>query len=115
MKITIVTTALSALAHDGRLTLFRLLVQAGDDGLPAGALAKLAKVNLTTSSAQLGVLTHAGLISGERHGRSIIYRARYDQISQLLAFLMEDCCAGRDEILQPLAGITNTCTLGETQ
>ncbi len=97
---------ISALAHEGRLTLFRLLVQAGDEGLPAGAIAKAAKVNLTTSSAQLGILAGAGLVSTQRRGRSILYRANYQRVSALLAFLMKDCCQGRAEILQPLADLS---------
>ncbi|MCF6293682.1 MAG: ArsR family transcriptional regulator [Robiginitomaculum sp.] len=102
-------TALSAIAHEGRLILFRLLVKAGDDGLPAGELSRLAKVNITTSSAQLSVLANAKLVTTDRVGRSIIYRANYKTISNLLGFLMADCCLGREEVLRPLQGITSCC------
>lgn len=116
MKLSNAIPALATLAHSGRLKLFRLLVQAGDDGLAAGELARLAQVNLTTSSAQLSILSHAALVRKQRSGRSIIYRANYDQISKLLRFLMQDCCAGRDEILQPLANLTaSTQANGETK
>lgn len=105
METKIALAGLSALAHEGRLDLFRRLVQAGSDGVPAGDLAAAAAVNLTTASAQLSVLSNAGLVAGRRHGRSIIYTANYKAIRLLIAFLMEDCCRGRSEILEPLGKI----------
>ena len=66
---------LSAIAHEGRLGLFRQLVKAGADGLAVGELAQLARANITTVSAQLSVLDHAGLVDRRRDGRSIIYTA----------------------------------------
>lgn len=107
MKITNATSKLAALAHDGRLALFRHLVKAGAGGIAVGDLAKRARANLTTVSAQLSVLSHAGLVTSRREGRSIVYAADYDAASGLLAFLMEDCCQGREEIVAPLAGITD--------
>ncbi len=98
-------SGLGALAHEARLDLFRRLVQAGPEGIPAGDLARAAGVNFTTASAQLSVLAKAGLIAGRRAGRSIIYTADYGAIRALVAFLMEDCCRGRPEILEPLADI----------
>ncbi len=105
MKMSNAITGLSALAHEGRLDVFRRLVQAGPEGLAAGALARAAGVNLPTASAQLAVLTNAGLITKRRAGRSIIYHADYDAMRALISFLMEDCCRGRAEILTPLAQV----------
>lgn len=100
-------TGLSALAHEGRLGLFKLLVRAGPEGMAAGELARAAGANLTTASAQLSVLAQAGLVGSRREGRSVIYAADYQRISALLAFLMQDCCQGRAEILGPLADMAN--------
>jgi ArsR family transcriptional regulator len=102
-------TALSALAHEGRLSAFRLLVQAGADGLAAGEIARRLDVLPNTLSASLGVLSHAGLIASRRDGRSILYTARYDAMRELLAFLVEDCCGGAPEICGDLAAIASGC------
>lgn len=93
---------LSALAQENRLALFRLLIKAGPDGLPAGEIAAAMGVPPNTLSAQLTLLSNTGLIEGTRHGRSIIYTAQYDAISGLIVFLMEDCCQGRTEICAPV-------------
>ena len=93
---------LSALAQENRLAVFRLLVKAGHDGLPAGEIAAVLDVPANTLSAQLNILSNAGLIEGRRQGRSIIYTANYDAISGLIVFLMEDCCQGREEICTPV-------------
>lgn len=93
---------LSALAQESRLAVFKLLVKAGPDGLPAGEIAAQLGVPPNTLSAQLNLLSHAGLVAGVRHGRSIIYTANYDAISGLIVFLMEDCCQGRSEICAPV-------------
>jgi len=96
---------LGALAHPGRLAVFRLLVQAGAEGLPAGDVARSLDTPANTMSSQLAILTRAGLIGSRREGRSIIYAADYGRISALLGFLMEDCCQGRAEICAPLSQI----------
>lgn len=96
---------LAALAHEGRLDTFRMLVQAGPDGVAAGEIARRLEVLPNSLSANLNILSHAGLVTSRREGRSIIYSARYDQMSQLLGYLMEDCCGGSPEICAPLAGI----------
>ncbi|MEO1029590.1 MAG: transcriptional regulator, partial [Pseudomonadota bacterium] len=93
-----------------------LLVQAGEEGVPAGQLADLVGANFTTVSAQLSTLANAGLVTNRREGRSVIYIANFDVIRSVIAFLMEDCCQGRSEILTPLAEIaTNAacCSSGE--
>ena len=97
--------ALSALAHDGRLAVFRMLVQAGSEGVAAGEIARRLGVPANTLSANLTVLSHAGLIEGRRAGRSIIYTAAYPRMTALLGFLLEDCCQGSAEICVPLADI----------
>jgi DNA-binding transcriptional ArsR family regulator len=96
---------LSALAHDARLALFRLLVKAGPEGMAAGDIARKLKTPPNTMSAQLLLLSNAGLIRARRHGRSIIYSADFDGMSSLLVFLTEDCCGGRPEVCAPLASV----------
>lgn len=106
---------LSALAQASRLNVFRLLVRAGPDGMAAGEIARATGVVLSTMSANLAVLTRAGLIAVRRDGRSMIYRANYDQMRGLLGFLMEDCCAGKPEICAPLAVMAaQPCAAGAT-
>lgn len=95
-------TALSALAHPGRLEAFRLLVRAGEAGLAAGDIARQTGSLPNTLSANLNILSGAGLVASRREGRSIIYTAEYGHMRELLAFLMEDCCAGAPEICTPL-------------
>jgi DNA-binding transcriptional ArsR family regulator len=100
---------LSALAQDGRLEVFRLLVKAGPEGMAAGAIARKLQTPANTMSAQLLVLSNAGLIRARRSGRSIIYAVDYAAMSGLLVFLTEDCCGGRAEICAPLATVANNC------
>ncbi len=103
-------SGLAALAHEGRLDLFRLLVQSGPDGIAAGQLADQAGVNFTTASAQLSVLAAAQLVAGERQGRSVVYRANYEAITQLIAFLMKDCCQGHSDVMSRVAELaTDSC------
>ncbi len=99
--------ALAALAHETRLSVFRTLVQAGADGVAAGDLARRLGVVASTMSAHLNVLDHAGLVRPRRLGRSIIYTAAYDRMTEVLAFLLEDCCAGAPEVCAPLAAMAN--------
>ena len=96
---------LSALAQDARLAVFRLLVKAGPNGMAAGDIAKKLKTAPNTMSAQLLLLSNAGLIRARREGRSIIYTADFDAMSDLLVFLTEDCCGGRPEICASLASV----------
>lgn len=103
METTSAVTALSALAHEGRLAIFRLLVRAGDEGMAAGDIARATGVLPNTLSTNLGILSVAGLVTSRRDGRSIIYSAAYERMRDLLAFLVEDCCAGNAAICGPLA------------
>jgi ArsR family transcriptional regulator len=98
-------TALSALAHEGRLAIFRLLVQAGPEGVAAGEIARRMDVLPNSLSANLNVLSHAELITSRRDGRSIIYTAQYPVMTELLGFLMADCCSGNPEICAPLGDV----------
>jgi ArsR family transcriptional regulator, arsenate/arsenite/antimonite-responsive transcriptional repressor len=88
--------ALSALAQEHRLALFRLLVQAGDRGLPAGAIAHALGVPNSSLSFHLRQLHRAGLVLQERRHRSLIYRANYPAMNALVGYLMENCCAGAE-------------------
>jgi ArsR family transcriptional regulator len=86
--------ALGALAQEHRLALFRLLVQAGADGMPAGAVAEALAIPNSSLSFHLAQLRRAGLAKQERRGRSLIYSADYDAMNALIAYLMENCCGG---------------------
>ena len=105
MELKAAATHLSALGHEGRLAIFRLLVQAGPQGVAAGEIARRLEMIPNTLSANLNVLSHAGLIGSRREGRSIIYAADYAAMSGLLGFLMQDCCNGAPEICAPLEGL----------
>jgi len=102
--------ALSALAHPARLEVFRLLVRAGPGGMAAGDIARATGSLANTLSTNLSLLAGAGLVASRRDGRSIIYAAGYERMSELLAFLVEDCCAGNAEICAPLAAIAERAT-----
>lgn len=97
---------LSALAHEGRLEIFRLLVRAGPDGVAAGEIARRTGSLANTLSTNLAILSRAGLVASRRDGRSILYAAAYERMGALLAFLVEDCCGGNSAICAPLAAIT---------
>ena len=94
MEKSEVVSALAALAQDNRLDVFRLLVQAGRAGLPAGAVAEALDLAPNTLTFHFDRLRMAGLLTARREGRSIIYAARYETMEALIAFLTENCCAG---------------------
>ena len=96
MKAGRAVEALGALAQEHRLALFRLLVQAGDKGMAAGAIAAALGVPNSSLSFHLAQLRKVGLIVHERQHRSLIYRADYPAMNALVAYLMENCCAGAD-------------------
>jgi ArsR family transcriptional regulator, arsenate/arsenite/antimonite-responsive transcriptional repressor len=100
-------SALSALAHPGRLEVFRLLVRAGVEGMAAGEIARATGSLSNTLSTNLSILSAAGLVTSRRNGRSIVYAAGYGQMRELLAFLVEDCCGGKPEICAPVAEIAS--------
>jgi ArsR family transcriptional regulator len=109
MKIPDAVKKLSALSQESRLEVFRLLVKAGPEGLAAGDVARKLKTAPNTMSAQLLLLSNAGLINARRYGRSIIYDADFEAMSALLLFLTEDCCGGKAEICAPLMKTVNAC------
>ena len=85
--------ALGSLAQEHRLAIFRLLVQAGNDGMPAGAIAEALGVPNSSLSFHLAHLNRTGLIRQERQSRSLIYSADYASMNALVGFLMQNCCA----------------------
>ena len=97
-----VILALAALAQNTRLDVFRLLVSAEPEGLPAGEVACRLDVFHNTMSSHLSILSRAGLVRSERISRSIVYRADLDALRSTIAFLLKDCCGGRAEICAPL-------------
>ena len=109
MDDIIAITALAALAQNTRLEAFRLLVKHEPEGIPAGELARLMAVPQNTMSAHLAILTRAGLITGERQSRSIIYRANLEQLNKLILYLLKDCCGGRSDICAPLIKSLTPC------
>ncbi len=106
METNAVVVSLSALAHPGRLSIFRLLVKTGPAGVAAGDIARHVASPPSTTTANLNILTQAGLIASRRDGRSIVYSADYAAMTGLLGYLMQDCCDGRIEICAPLASLT---------
>ena len=94
MKKTDAVVALAALAQDNRLDVFRLLVQAGPEGMPAGAVAEALGLAPNTLTFHFDRLRAAGLVTVRREGRSMIYAAQFEQMNELLGFLTENCCGG---------------------
>ncbi len=94
MEKTNAIAALAALAQETRLDVFRLLVQAGPAGLPAGQIGERLNLPSATLSFHLNQLRHAGLVTFRRDGRSLIYAAEYAAMNGLLAYLTENCCQG---------------------
>ncbi|MFA5970620.1 MAG: metalloregulator ArsR/SmtB family transcription factor [Sphingomonas sp.] len=107
-------TALSALAHGGRLAVFRMLVQAGAEGVAAGEIARRLNIAPNTLSANLNILSHADLIESRRDGRSVIYSARFESMANLLDYLMEDCCGGNPQICARVADTARRSHCDET-
>ena len=101
MESTSVVQALTALAQASRLQIFRALVQAGPTGLTPGALAAHVDVAPNTLSFHLKGLMHADLVSQERSGRNLIYRAHFDRMNAVLAYLSENCCQGQSCEIEP--------------
>lgn len=94
MKIEAAVEALAALAQESRLSVFRLLVQAGSEGMAAGVLGERLAIPPATLSFHLKTLSHAKLVKSRSEGRFIIYSANYAEMDGLIAYLTEHCCAG---------------------
>jgi ArsR family transcriptional regulator len=105
--------ALGALAQETRLELFRLLVTCGPEGLPAGVIAERLGVQPSSLSFHLAQLTHAGLITQRRLSRQLIYSAEYSAMTELLAYLTENCC-GKGTNCAPACSPADAFTKGET-
>lgn len=113
MEATTAIDVFAALSQSTRLEAFRLIMKHEPHGLPAGEVARLLDVPQNTMSTHLAVLARAGLVSAERHSRSIIYRAELDRVREIASFLVNDCCGGRPELCEPLvAEFTPCCTPG---
>lgn len=102
MQKRLALSALGALAHETRLDVFRLLVEAGPAGVPAGEIAARLGVLQNTLSTHLALLASAGLIRRTRDGRLVRYAADRDAMRALLEYLLHDCCQGNREICAPL-------------
>ncbi|MGU7773288.1 ArsR/SmtB family transcription factor [Burkholderia sp. MR1-5-21] len=94
MDSNIAVRSLAALAHESRLAVFRLLVAAGPNGLPAGEIAQQLNVSPSSLSFHLKDLSHAELVSARQEGRYVFYSANFDSMNGLIGFLTENCCAG---------------------
>src|SRR5271155_1946315 len=103
MEKTDVVAALAALAQDNRLDVFRLLVEAGPEGMPAGAVATALDLAPNTLTFHFDRLRTAGLVTVRREGRSMIYAARYETMNGLVAFLTKNCCQGASASCAPAA------------
>jgi ArsR family transcriptional regulator len=101
MKKSEVIAALGALAQETRLDIFRLLVEKGPEGLPAGEIGERLGQPSPTMSFHLSQLRFAGMVTSRRESRSIIYSANYKSMNELLAYLSENCCGGRPELCAP--------------
>src|SRR4051795_3680859 len=101
MEKTDAVAALAALAQDNRLDVFRLLVQAGPEGMPAGQIAEALDLAPNTLTFHFDRLRSAGLVRVRREGRSMIYAAQYEAMNALLGFLTDNCCQGAVEQCAP--------------
>jgi ArsR family transcriptional regulator len=109
METTEAVGTLSALAQTTRMETFRLLVSREPEGVPAGELARLMAVPQNTMSTHLAILARAGLACGERHSRTIIYRANLERFREIAWFLLNDCCGGRADLCAPLIAHLTPC------
>ena len=100
--------AFAALAQDSRLAVYRLLVREGPDGLPVGEISRKLDIVPSTLSGHLGVLKRARLLKSTRHKRQIHYAANLDAMSDLVRFMLEDCCNGRVEHCGEIVSLLNS-------
>src|SRR5215470_14988609 len=103
MEKTSALAALAALAQENRLDVFRLLVEAGPQGMAAGSVAEALGLAPNTLTFHFDRLRQAGLVVVRRKGRSMIYAARYETMNELVGFLTENCCGGNPEACKPVA------------
>jgi ArsR family transcriptional regulator len=115
MKRTRVVAALGALAQETRLEVFRLLVQKGPEGLPAGEIGERLGLPSPTLSFHLNQLKFAGMVSSRRASRSIIYCANFKAMQGLIDYLTENCCGGRPELCAPAAAACGPVCAPQTE
>ena len=101
--------AFGALSQETRLRIVRLLVRAGPEGMAAGAVGAALEASSSKLSFHLSHLERAGLVRSRREARSIVYSAAYPALSELIAFLMRDCCQGRPEVCAPAVAALSAC------
>ena len=104
MKKQSAISILAALAQDSRLDAFRLLIEAGPQGMPAGHLAASLRLSPNALTFHLDRLRDAGLITVRREGRSMIYAAQFETMNKLISYLTDQCCQGRPELCRPSTG-----------
>ncbi|HEY8275123.1 MAG TPA: metalloregulator ArsR/SmtB family transcription factor [Pseudolabrys sp.] len=104
MKKQSAVSILAALAQDSRLDAFRLLVEAGPQGMPAGHLAASLELTPNALTFHLDRLRDAGLVTVRREGRSMIYAAQFETMNKLISYLTDQCCQGRPELCRPGTG-----------
>ena len=110
METKAAVSALAALAQDTRLSVFRLLVQAGPEGLPAGEIGQRLSVPPATLSFHLKELSHADLVSSRQQGRFVYYIANFEHMAALMSFLTQNCCNGMpEECLTVMETALNRC------
>src|SRR4051795_8250934 len=105
MEKTPAVAALAALAQENRLDVFRLLIEAGPDGLAAGQIAARLKLAPNTLTFHFDRLRMAGLVNVRRDGRSMIYSARFEVMNELLGYLTDQCCGGEPSKCLPRAKV----------
>jgi DNA-binding transcriptional ArsR family regulator len=111
LETTPALRAFAALAQETRLRTFRLLVQKGNAGIPAGEIAAALGIPHNTLSTHLAIMVNANLINSRRQSRSIYYSVDLTGVRDLLRFLLEDCCGGRPELCAPLLeSVLPACT-----
>ena len=110
MKKRAALAALAALAQENRLDVFRLLVEAGPEGLPAGSVATRLDLAPNTLTFHFDRLREAGLVGVRREGRSMIYAARFEAMNALVAYLTKNCCRASGDVCVPTACSPATVT-----
>ncbi len=101
MELKRAVAALSSLAQESRLQIFRMLVKAGSHGMPAGEIAEAIEIPANTLSFHIKELANAGLVTSRKAGRSVIYTMHIGNIGNLMSFLTEDCCQGHPDLCVP--------------
>lgn len=107
MEMNDAVKSLGALAQGSRLSIFRLLVQAGPDGIAAGSIGEKLDLPPATLSFHLAGLTRGGLVQSRQEGRFVIYSADFEGMGRLLAYLTEDCCGGKACVPVPIQFVTS--------